>query len=77
MNNFEAIKETIKNGSSIHMMMMNTTNENILNSSIEELAEIINEKMDKTPCNYYCNNCGGKDVVYSHCEQQIIKWLSE
>lgn len=55
--------------------MLNTNKEVILNSSIEELAELINENMSKNPCNYYCNNCNNKGVPLSVCKESIVKYL--
>ena len=77
MTNYEEIIKSVKSGDMIHLMMLNTDKEPILKSSVNELAEIINNNMDKKPCNYYCsNNCDGIGVPLSHCKKQIIKWLN-
>jgi hypothetical protein len=76
MNNFNKIIESVKRDEFIHIMMLNTSKEDILKCSLVELAEIINTKMDKNPCNYYCSNCGQKGVPYSICKQNIIQYLN-
>ena len=76
MTNYERIINSVKNNEVIHLLMLNTSKEVILNCSIEELAEIINTNMDKKPCDYYCNNCNGKGIPLRVCKENIIKFLN-
>ena len=77
MSNYEEIIKSVSNDKSIHCMMLNSTKEEILNSTIEGLAEIINHRMDKKPCDYYCSNCNEKGVLLSICKERIINWLNK
>lgn len=77
MNNYEKILNSIKKGEMIHLLMINATPEELLNADIDTMAEIINRRCEKKPCNYYCHNCGRCGVELTECHNKIKEWLQE
>jgi len=76
VNNYEKIIDSIKKGEVLHLNMLNTPKEKVLTCNVKQLAQIINTKMDKGPCNYYCHKCNQKGVDFDICKKSIIKYLN-
>ena len=76
VNNYQKIIDSIEKGEVLHLNMLNTPKEKVLACNLKQLAQIINTKMEKGPCNHYCQKCNQKVIDFEECKKSIIKFLN-